>query len=697
MSATASSDRDAFGLCGTVLGDKYRVLEVVGEGGFGVVYRGVHAGFDAPIALKCLKVPPHFDRRAEQALVEGLRTEGRLLLRLSQRTSGIVQALDVGSFETARGARVPYLVLEWLDGRSLADELRLRRKSGRGGMGLGEALGVLEPAARALAVAHGEKIAHRDVKPENLFLVETAGGPTVKVLDFGIAKVLAEAATPETAATSGGAPTFTPPYAAPEQFDRRRGASGPWTDVFALALVFVELVAGRRALVGETLIDFLRASCDEDRRPTLRACGVEAPDAVERVLARALAVDPSARYPTAGAFWDALAAAIGSLDGATVSRAGAAPATDSAGADAGVSTAEYASAVGIAVDGGASPRVDSTAAHARTAVAPEPLDSAAAATRAPTTRAGVVVEEPSAGRRRAPLVAAGAVAAVLAVGLVVYLARGPREPDATLPSASGTESAPSASAAPVSAIPEAAALYGEALEAWRGGSPEAAVRAMERAAALDRDLGAAQLRLALWKFGRKPVDARDHYDLALRHAASLGPKEAALLAAVEPMLREPSDFEALDARLGKLCEDHPGDGELWGYLAAARLKRLRFDDALAAVEPALAADPGNVGAWVLKAESLSMKGDSAGQLAAYEACLARVPRAVECLNKLIGVRSTLGDCAGMRDGARRLLAMNPRSATTQRQLALSLFAAGEPHDAVLQALGQSWELRAESD
>src|SRR6187402_871167 len=116
-------ERDPFGLCGTTIDGKYRVVSVVGEGGFGVVYKGVHEGFDAPVAIKCLKLPPHFDLAAQADLVRKLREEGRLLLTLSQRTPGILQALDVGSFTTPDGARVPFLVLEWLDGRTLEDEL----------------------------------------------------------------------------------------------------------------------------------------------------------------------------------------------------------------------------------------------------------------------------------------------------------------------------------------------------------------------------------------------------------------------------------------------------------------------------------------------------------------------------------------------------------------------------------------------
>src|SRR6185503_11850039 len=118
---------------------------------------------------------------------------------------------------------------------------------------LTEAVKLLEPAARALAVAHQQKIAHRDVKPPNLFVTQSAGQRTVKVLDFGIAKVLTDypTFTEALAATKMGPTAFTPRYGAPEQFNKQRGATGPWTDVFALALILVELLTGRKALEGD--------------------------------------------------------------------------------------------------------------------------------------------------------------------------------------------------------------------------------------------------------------------------------------------------------------------------------------------------------------------------------------------------------------------------------------------------------------
>ncbi|WP_437671390.1 SUMF1/EgtB/PvdO family nonheme iron enzyme [Sorangium sp. So ce131] len=347
---TEPSD-DPFGLSGQTIEGKYRVDAVVGDGGFGVVYRGTHAGFGELIAVKCLKLPDALDAAQRDALLDTLREEGRILHRLSRATSGIVQALDVGAFTTQAGVWVPYLVLEWLEGQTLGQHLRDRRERGEVGMSIAEAIRLLEPAARALAVAHAHKVAHRDVKPANLFLTEVGGVRTMKVLDFGIAKVLANhpTFTEALAATRMGPSAFTPRYGAPEQFNKARGATGPWTDVFALALIFVELVSGRRALEGDDPTQLYIASADPALRPTLRARGLpDAPEAIERVLDRALAIEPKHRFTSAGEFWDALSAAARGELAAPPAGLGAGG-VDRAGM---LSTAEYAAARGLGAAAG---------------------------------------------------------------------------------------------------------------------------------------------------------------------------------------------------------------------------------------------------------------------------------------------------------------------------------------------------------
>src|SRR3954469_17873213 len=103
---------DPFGWVGSTLGEKLKVEAVVAEGGFGVVYRAVHLGFDEPIALKCLKLPAKLDGAAREAFLAAFTAEGKLLHRLSRSNVGIVQALDVGAAVSPNGTWTPYLALE---------------------------------------------------------------------------------------------------------------------------------------------------------------------------------------------------------------------------------------------------------------------------------------------------------------------------------------------------------------------------------------------------------------------------------------------------------------------------------------------------------------------------------------------------------------------------------------------------------
>ncbi|WP_437477788.1 SUMF1/EgtB/PvdO family nonheme iron enzyme [Sorangium sp. So ce1014] len=303
---------DPFGWVGATIGGKYRLDAVVGEGGFGVVYRGHHLGFDEPVAVKCLKQLGALAPAEREAFQRMLLNEGRLLHRLSRASAGIVQALDTGAAVSPSGEWTPYLVLEWLDGAPLDHDIAARRARGEAARPLAEAVALLAPAAHALEVAHTQGVAHRDIKPANLFLADIGGRRTMKVLDFGIAKVLSELSsmTQAMAETGSALRAFTVHYGAPEQFHHRFGATGPWTDVFALALVLIEVASGNRALLGSDVTQLYIAATDPAFRPSLRGAGVSAPDAVEAVVRRALAVEPRGRYRTAGELWGALEAAM---------------------------------------------------------------------------------------------------------------------------------------------------------------------------------------------------------------------------------------------------------------------------------------------------------------------------------------------------------------------------------------------------
>jgi serine/threonine-protein kinase len=182
-------------------------------------------------------------------------------------------------------------------------------------MSLAEAVSMLTPVARALSKAHRFPgpdgvlaILHCDLKPDNIFVSRGEGGETIKIFDFGIAKVRVAATREAGGATRAGetANMFTPAYAAPEQWAPDKfGQTGPWTDVFALALTLTELCTQRPAIDGPPAA--MLAQClDPHRRPTPKRLGLDLPDELDQLFARALAVDPKDRTQSIEAFWGAL-------------------------------------------------------------------------------------------------------------------------------------------------------------------------------------------------------------------------------------------------------------------------------------------------------------------------------------------------------------------------------------------------------
>jgi hypothetical protein len=178
----------------------------------------------------------------------------------------------------------------------------------------GEVVGFLRRILPILDVAHRRGVAHRDIKPANIFIMGSdarAPDTPCKLLDFGVAKMVSDHAKVSAAlAKTGTAITsFTPRYGAPEQFARSYGATGPWTDVYSVALLACEMLTGRVALEGNDLVQFGFSSANPARRPTPRFLGALVSDHLEAVFAKALAIRPEDRFQHAGEFLESTAAA----------------------------------------------------------------------------------------------------------------------------------------------------------------------------------------------------------------------------------------------------------------------------------------------------------------------------------------------------------------------------------------------------
>ncbi len=304
---------DPFGLVGQVLDGQYRVDRLVGEGGFSAVYQGRHVGLDESIALKCMKIEMALGKEVVESFIHRFRDESRLLYRLSQGNLDIVRCMASGTaISPATGTMVPYMVLEWLEGRSLAADLHVRRDEGKSGRALFEALSLLDSAADGLAYAHTQGVIHRDLNPGNLYIAQTRTGPRMKVLDFGVAKVVRDEvlALGPRALTLANVRIFSPAYAAPEQFDERIGAVACSTDVWSLAVILSEVVTDRPVFDGDSLGAFFQKVLDPSYPRTPRQRGLVLGDAAEKVFQKALAMSPLARYPDVGVFWSELRLAL---------------------------------------------------------------------------------------------------------------------------------------------------------------------------------------------------------------------------------------------------------------------------------------------------------------------------------------------------------------------------------------------------
>jgi hypothetical protein len=263
-------------------------------------------------------------------------------------------------------------------------------------------------------------------------------------LDFGIAKVITETASVTRAfeVTGRTLQAFTAHYGAPEQFARRFGATGPWTDVFALALVLIELVSGKRALEGEDAAELFVSSADLEHRPTLRARGVDVSDPVEEVIQVALSVDPRARYRNMGEFWTALSDAANWAPRAQMSSHAAVlpsdtylPTSDSAAIDA-LLPSSPSPDVPTAV--GPPPSLQRT---------PEASTQLSSSTQVPVEPGQAAVElVPGRHGRLLATVAAGSIAVGALIGGGAYLASSRRPPSAAASAAAVPEASVASSA-----------------------------------------------------------------------------------------------------------------------------------------------------------------------------------------------------------------------------------------------------------
>jgi eukaryotic-like serine/threonine-protein kinase len=268
--------------------DRYELLEEVGSGGMAVVYRGRDTSLDREVAVKLLH--PHLAARAESRA--RFSREARAVARLKH--PNIVEIYDYAGDAAVES----YLVTEFVHGRTLrafADEERLE---------LPEVGALLARAlACALVHAHAAGVIHRDLKPENVLVLEQGGKRALKLVDFGIARILAS----DERMTMTGALVGSPNHMAPEIIEGREADAR--SDVFSLGTILFWLATGALPFAAPNPTATLRRVV-EGERPDPREVSPLVSDALARVIAAALVTDPEQRLPTAAALRDALDEAL---------------------------------------------------------------------------------------------------------------------------------------------------------------------------------------------------------------------------------------------------------------------------------------------------------------------------------------------------------------------------------------------------
>ena len=407
-------EEDPHSFVGSVLDGQYQIEALLGRGGMGAVYGARHILLGDRVAIKML--PP--EMRSNTEWLRRFQREGQAARRFRHPNAVTVYDLRTSSDGTI------YLVMEYVEGTTLDAELKTR-----GRFSPAEALATLKPVISVLNAAHAMGVVHRDLKPENIMIgrAGTVGEPVVKLLDLGIAKLREVAGAEKTGSTNltvAGQMLGTPYYMSPEQWGElpEDGVSeiDGRADIYSLAVVFYEIIAGKRPFSGVTILELRKQHVTLTPKP-LHEVAPNVPVEFGRAIMRAMAKDRGDRHATAGELEKELEASLGGAIAATILLPGSAdaPAREDRGvtlADRPTPTVGDSGAMTLLEGGPAHPVVSEASTMPTVVVSADELPGRQAAkpfdSPHPLPRAQ---EAAPAGARRSPLIFVAAVAIVLLI------------------------------------------------------------------------------------------------------------------------------------------------------------------------------------------------------------------------------------------------------------------------------------------
>ncbi len=295
-------------LVGKILNGRFKILEPLGVGGMGKVYRAIQLPLERVVAVKVLS--PNFEQSRDPGFQKRFLREASLTSKL--RHPNTVTVIDYGQSEDG----ILYIAMEFLEGHTLAEVLTRTRQ-----LEYVRAIGITGQVARSLREAHALGVIHRDLKPANVMLIPDKDQDVVKVLDFGLVKsFVPDGQAPQSVEiTQSGTFLGSPQYMAPEQ---ARNQSDPRSDVYSLGVLLYQMLTGRPPFLSKDYLEVIFQHHKEPPPPFRQVRpDLEIPGPVEALVMKCLAKDPASRYQSMDELIEAIRVAGMTAGGSGVFRA----------------------------------------------------------------------------------------------------------------------------------------------------------------------------------------------------------------------------------------------------------------------------------------------------------------------------------------------------------------------------------------